>query len=98
MSKSKLDKSVSDLTEDRDMSDFAIDELRRWQRWEHTKDILGLFDKKSHNLSVVKRAILRFALQSPEDAAKTFVAQQRSRDAAWVTDTEELLKAETGAR
>ena len=98
VSKTKLDKSVSDLTEDRDMSDFAIDELRRWQRWEHTKDILGLFDKKSHNLSVIKRAILRFALQSPEDSAKTFVAQQRSRDGAWVTDTEELLKAETGAR
>ena len=98
VSKAKLDKSVSDLTEDRDMSDFAIDELRRWQRWEHTKDILGLFDKKSHNLSVIKRAILRFALQSPEESAKTFVAQQRSRDAAWVTDTEELLKAETGAR
>jgi hypothetical protein len=96
--KSALDKSVSELTLDRDMSDFAIDELRRWQRWEHTKDILGLFDKKTHNLSVIKRAILRFALQSPDDAAKTFVAQQRSRDAVWVNDTEELLKAETGAR
>jgi hypothetical protein len=98
VSKSQLEKSVSELTLDRDMSDFAIDELRRWQRWEHTKDIIDLFDKKSHNLSVIKRAILRFALQSPEESAKTFVAQQRSRDAAWVNDTEELLKAETGAR
>jgi hypothetical protein len=96
--KATLDKSVANLMQDHEMSDFAIDELRRWQRWEHTKEVLDLFNKKSHNLSVIKRAILRFALQSPEQSAKTFVAQQRSRDAGWVTDTEELLKAETGAK
>ena len=96
--KEQLVKSIADLIEVPDMSDFAIDELRRLHHFEYTKAVLDLFDKKSHSLSVIKRAILRFALQSPEESAKTFVTRQRARDLEWVTDTEELLKIETDVR
>jgi len=80
-----------------DMADFAIEDLRKWKRWEMTDRVLDLFGKKSHDVPVVKRAILRYALQCPTPRARTFVETQRRRDAEWVKDTEELLKLESPA-
>jgi hypothetical protein len=77
-----------------DMADFAIEDLRRWQRWETTDCVLDLFDRKSHDVRAVKRAILRFALCCPRPRAASFVDAQRRRNAAWVKETEELLKLE----
>jgi hypothetical protein len=81
-----------------DMADFAIDELRRWHRWEFTPPIMELSGKKTHELTVIRRAILRFMLQSPEATARKFVEEQRQRDAEWVKDTEELLKLESDTK
>jgi hypothetical protein len=75
-----------------DMADFAVEDLRKWHRWELTDQVLDLYGKKSHDIPVIRRAILRFALQSPEARATAFVREQRKRDADWVKDTEELLK------
>lgn len=77
-----------------DMADFAIEDLRKWQRWEMTERVLDLFSKKTHDVPVVRRAVLRFALRSPDKRAADFVQQQRKRDVEWVRDTEELLKLE----
>ena len=77
-----------------DMADFAVEDLRKWRQWQLTDQILDLYGKKSHDIAVIRRAILRFAMQSPEESAKTFVQAQRRRDADWVKDTEELLKLE----
>jgi hypothetical protein len=78
-----------------DMADFAIEDLRKWQRWELTDQVLELFNKETHNVPVVKRAILRFALRSSQPRAAAFVAAQRQRDREWVSDTEELLRLES---
>jgi hypothetical protein len=93
--KPALVKGVVMLLEHPDMADFAIEDLRKWQRWELTKQVLGLFGQKSHSTPIVQKAILRFALQSPDPAAAEFVRAQRKRDAEWVNDTEELLKLES---
>lgn len=77
-----------------DMADFAIEDLRKWKQWHMTDQVLELFTQKSHNIPVIKRSILRFALRSPAERAKSFVAAQRQRDADWVRDAEELLKLE----
>lgn len=92
--KKELVGGISLLLEHGDMADFAIEDFRKWQRWEMTERILDLFGKKTHDVPVVRRAILRFALRSPEKRAVDFVAAQRKRDAEWVRDTEELLKLE----
>ena len=78
-----------------DLADFAIDDLRKWQVWDTTPDILGLSTKKSHDVGVIHRAILRYAIQSPRPEAAKFVAEQRKRDPEQVRDTEEILKLET---
>jgi hypothetical protein len=96
-SKKDLADSVALLLDQPDMADFAIEDLAKWEQWNRTDQILGLFNKTAFNAPVVKRAILRYALRCPEPRAKEFVRQQRARDAEWVNDTEELLRLETPA-
>lgn len=74
-----------------DMADFAIEDLRKWKRWEYTGEIISLFGQPSHDSTVIKRAIVRYALRSPEPRATEFVRQQRQKNAEWVNDLEELL-------
>jgi hypothetical protein len=97
VSKDKIVDAVAKATDNDDLADFAIDDLRLWKAWKLTDRILDLFGKESHSHSVVKRAILRFALASPEQRAKDFVAAQRKRDALWVSETEEMLRIDTPA-
>jgi hypothetical protein len=77
-----------------DMADFAIEDLRKWQRWEMTDKILDLFNRKTHSVPVIRRAILRYALRCPDPRAAAFVQEQRRRDADWVRDAEEILNLE----
>jgi hypothetical protein len=77
-----------------DIADFAIDDLRNWQVWKMTDQVLDLFDKKTHSHPIVRKSILRFALCSPETRAKMFVAEQRKSNPVWVRETEELLQFE----
>lgn len=93
--KATLVKGVTAVLQHPDMADFAIEDLRKWQRWEKTDAILDLAPKKSHASQVIQKSILRFALQSPAPRAAAYVRAERKRDAEWVADTEELLKSET---
>jgi hypothetical protein len=77
-----------------DIADFAIDDLRTWKQWDKTGKILDLFKIPSHDNPVIDRAILRFALSNKTPRTDAFVAAQRKRDPVWVSDTEELLRAD----
>lgn len=92
--KKELVQGMALVLQQSDMADFAVEDLRKWHRWEMTDQILDLYGKKTHDIPVIRRAILRFALQSPEARATAFVREQRKRDSEWVKDTEELLKLE----
>ena len=92
--KTDLIQDVKLLLDQPDMADFAVEDMRKWERWEMTDSVLDLFNKETHNVPVVRRAILRFALKSPAPRAKAFVEEQRRRDKEWVCDTEELLRLE----
>lgn len=96
-SKDEIVASVALTLDHSDMADFGIEDLRKWNRWEKTNDVIALFSKKSHDVPVIRRAILRFALQSPNDAAKQFVKAQEARDSEWVSETRELLALEAGS-
>lgn len=87
-----------------DIADFAIDDLRKWKQWQLVDEILALNDKESHDVPVVKRAILKFAVscarsEAPaefKNKAKAFVDRMRERDPKRVEGVEELLKLEGG--
>jgi len=86
--------AASQLLDQSDIADLAIEDLRKWKSWELTDRILALKDKESHDIPIIRRSILRFALCSPQKAAKAYVEEQRKRDEQSVLDAEELLKIE----
>ena len=96
LSKEELVQGMSQLLNQSDIADLAIEDLRKWGRWETCDRILELQNKKSHDIPIIRRAILRFALSCPNKTATAFVDQYRKRDPEMVKDTEELLKLETG--
>jgi hypothetical protein len=94
VSKNELVNGVGLVLDHPDMADFAVEDLRRWSRWEQCDKVLSLFNKESHNVPVIRRAILRYMLQCPGPRAAAFVREQRQRDRDWVNDAEELLRIE----
>src|SRR5205823_84492 len=47
-----------------DLADLAIDDLRRWQWWDLTADVLAQFGKPTHASKIVQKGIVRYALQA----------------------------------
>jgi hypothetical protein len=92
--------SLLPMIDQGDIADLPIDDLRRWGRWELTAKILMLYGQKTHNIPIVKRAIIRFALSAPADnkAAAAFVKARREDDPDRVRDIEELLKLEVAPK
>ena len=86
--------AVALLLDESEIADLAIEDLRKWQVWSLADRILALKDKKSHDIPIIKRSILRYALQCPTDAAKAFVAERRKQDPDAVQSAEELLNLE----
>jgi hypothetical protein len=88
--------AVTKLIAHPDLADLPIEDLRKWQCWEMTPIVLGYADKESHNIPIVKRAILKFAVSAAahKPAAVEFVRQAREKDPRKVQLVEDLLKDE----
>jgi len=87
---------VCQLLNQSDIADLAIEDLRKWSRWEVADQVLDLYGKKTHDIPIVRRAILRYALSCPQQSrAAAFVEELRKKDPEMVKDAEELLKLET---
>jgi hypothetical protein len=86
--------SSTTLLLDSDLADLAIDELRKRKQWQLADQIIDLYEK--HNVPIIRRAILRFALSCPPGNKKVeeFLKEQRQKHPDKVKDVEELLKLE----
>ena len=88
------------LTDQSDLADLPIEDLRKWKVWELTPVVLGYADKESHNtIPIVNRAVLKFAIAAswadPKNAAAVeFVKKARDKDPKKVEFLESLLKDE----
>jgi hypothetical protein len=78
-----------------DIADVAIQDLRKWKRWEHTKVILASYDKKSHQSPIVQNHIIRYALVCPLPEARALVERVRRQDPELVADLEEQMMLDT---
>jgi hypothetical protein len=87
-------KGLAVIMPQKDLGDLAIEDLRRWQWWDLTKDVLDHFDKPSHSAPLMQRAIVRYALCCPKPEAKQFVDRVRAKDPEMVKDVEEGLSFE----
>lgn len=90
---------VTKLLQQGDIADLAIEDLRKWKRWEYAERIFALYGLPSHSVPIIQRAILRYAITcsqqaqgKPAELAQVFLAQRRKEDPQRVRDVEELLK------
>jgi hypothetical protein len=75
-----------------DLADQAVEDLRRWGYWDLSADVFAQFAKPTHNVPIVRRCIVRYALSCPNDDAKRFVTAVRQSDPKLVAAVEEQLK------
>ena len=96
--KKELAEGVAQLLEQKDISDLAVEDLRKWGCSYMTDRILGLQGSEAYKtLPIVRRSVLRFALSFPDvPAAAAYVAEQRKTNPQGVSEAEEILKLEKG--
>lgn len=83
---------LRELIANSDLADLAIDDLRRWAWWDLTPEVLAAYTKPTHAAPVVRRGIVRYALQCPDEKAKAFVAAVRAKEPELVKKVEDGLK------
>jgi len=89
--------AVLPLLTQKDISDLAIEDLRKWGCWDQAEKVLELYGKPAFDVPIVKRAVMRFALTCPPEKSKraaAFVAERRRENAKYVEEIEELLSYE----
>jgi hypothetical protein len=91
-SKAPLLAIAARLIPDADVADAIVEDLRQWQWWDHTDAVLAAFDRPTHRAPIVRQAIVRYAMQCPDDRAKSFVAKIRLAEPKLVERVEEGLK------
>jgi len=94
---SDLTAAVVGLLDQKDIADLAVEDLRKWECWGVADRVLGLYGRESHNVPIIRRAILRYALSCPASAnpnAAAFLTQRRKDSAKQVEEVQELLNLE----
>jgi hypothetical protein len=86
-------KGLAAMLEQGELADVAIEDLRRWEMWDLTTQVLGVYGKKGYNGPIMRRTIVRYALccKDNKDAAQ-FLEARRKDDPEIVKDEEEALK------
>ncbi len=97
ISKADLTAALVAVLRSADVADFAIEDLRKWQRWGLCDRILALYGKEGYNAPIIRRAILCYALCCPNPRALAFVQKQRALDPDLVADIEEIVRLESEA-
>ncbi len=97
--KADMTAAVALLIEQDDLADMAIEDLRKWKCWDMADRILALRMHKVYATPIIRRAILRFALDCKDNkACADYVAEMRKKDADMVRDAEELLRLQETTR
>lgn len=98
LSKDEIILMVKPLVAQSDIADLAVEDLRKWQRWEMASELIGLFGKSTHDIPIIQRSIIKFALTAPagNQATSEFLKKLRAdaTQAERVKDLEQLLELE----
>lgn len=77
-----------------DIADLVIEDLRRWKVWDLSQEVFQLYQLKTHDAPLMRRAIIRYGLSCPSDEAREFVRKVRMIEAVVVREVEESLEFE----
>jgi hypothetical protein len=96
----KILASIDPLVNQPDITDLVIEDLRKWLRWEKAAQLIALFDKPTHNSSIVQRSIIKFALcasaEKKDPAVDAFLVKIKNdpEQADRLKDLVELIELE----
>jgi len=98
LKRSDIVAAIQPLLDQADIVDLAVEDLRKWEQWDQATKVLGLFDKPSHDVSIIQRSIIKYALAAPpaNKECADFLARMRAdkKHAERVKDLEQLLELE----
>jgi hypothetical protein len=98
LKKAAIVDAVKPLIDQPDIVDLAVEDLRKWQQWDVAPKLVHLFDKPSHEVSIIQRSIIKYALTAPADnkVCADFLTRLRAdeKQAERVRDLEQLLELE----
>ena len=78
-----------------ELADLAVEDLRRWEVWDLTREVLNLYGKKGYDGPLMRRALVRYALCcKPTRESADFLAKRRADEPDLVKEVEEGLKLE----
>ena len=78
-----------------ELADIAVEDMRRWEVRDRTRDILALYGKKGYDAPLMQRAIVRYALCCKDDnSARAFLDERRRAEPDLVKEVEESLQFE----
>jgi len=90
--------TIRPLLDQPDIVDLAVEDLRKWDQWELAPTVIGLFDKPTHEASIIQRSIIKYALSAPATSKEcsAFLSRLRAdeKQAERVKDLEQLLELE----
>jgi hypothetical protein len=75
-----------------ELADLAVEDMRRWQMWDRTRDVLALYGKKGYDAPLMQRAILRYALSCKDESASAFLTERRRQEPEVVKEVEDSLR------
>ena len=75
-----------------DVADVAINDLRKFKRWDYTKQVLALYDLQGTQSPIVRGSIERYAIACPLPEARPLVEQLRKKNPELVKELEADLK------
>lgn len=84
-------RALAGLLRDPEYADLAVEDLRKWQVWDLTPQVLDLFGRPEHDAPITRRTIVRYALCCPLSEARTFLDQVRKTDGEMVREVAEGL-------
>lgn len=86
--------AIAAFLEHEDMADLAVEDLRRFERWEFAARIVQL--PKQLDVPIVRRAVLRYALSASKEAkvAAEYVTLMRALNPEAVKDAEAAIRGD----
>lgn len=75
-----------------DVQDLTVDDLRKWQLWDLTDQVLSLWGEDK--APITKRAIVRYCLICPDAKSKKFIEKMQRQDPKLVKEVELTLQSE----
>lgn len=98
LKKASIVDTIQPLLNQSDIADLAVEDLRKWTQWDLAPKVLALFDKETHDIPIVQRSIIKFALAGQEHNKEcaAFIARMKKdeKQSERVHDLEQLLELE----